>query len=934
MFLESINEIGNNLDPLEFLIDKTKFDNPRINIKIELGEVIIKNAHEKIQNSLEIAYAPIEDYLLAFQNEFCGLRSQQVKRELNEHLAEEKTFDEYFEAVESYQVYIDKLKLLVQKEYFNEAIISQSDAIGSLKRIGERCIERITDEIVKKHKMEIRGICDEYEEIKRRALEVPKSTEHLFETGEYLLNVKKTVVDELGERIRFTLKITGHIVELAEMDQEHKNLQLEVVNWYNNTSQIFELGGSNFEAMKYQFEEKLSVVSKQMQERLKELAPNLTVINDMTEPPKFKDYSRALQKFTDEIIIFDDHVKWLNKEEALFKFPKTQSSLLEDMKSFVIPFAGLIKLCIKWYRYYDVWMDGCFEYLDPKFVQETTEDFLKDFQKTQKFYRNKIKSDTENPECKFKGQLEDPDVEKLPAPLKICARMIQTIKDFRIGVHVVSIMCNPALRERHWLEMSEVAKMDLQPDAGTTLRKIINYNLGCLDECEIISIGACKELQLQQNLSVMIHEWDNVDFTTSEYKTTKITILSSIDDINALLDDHIIKTLSMRGSAFVKPSEVEVKDWYNKLLRVQSTIEQWGKVQSTWLYLLPIFSSKDIVAQMPEEGRWFNQVNNIYKRYMMAVKKDPNVMETAAQPGLLEAMIEANTMLENVQVGVNNYLEKKRLYFPRFFFLSNDEMLEILSETKDPLRVQPHLNKCFEGINKLTFNSSLEALAMISVEREEVQFIDKVSTAASRGSVEKWLVQVENEMLKAVKDETVKSWTSYQKTNRSDWMIQWPGMVVLAVSQIFWSADIEMSLKSSQPDALKNYFDVLQKQLEETVALIRSKTISNLERITVKALIVIDVHAKDVVGDLLKSDIKSENDFQWLRQLRYYMEDNAVQVKIINAKVQYSYEYLGNSDRLVITPLTDRCYITLISAYQLHLNGAPEGPAGTGKTET
>lgn len=110
-------------------------------------------------------------------------------------------------------------------------------------------------------------------------------------------------------------------------------------------------------------------------------------------------------------------------------------------------------------------------------------------------------------------------------------------------------------------------------------------------------------------------------------------------------------------------------------------------------------------------------------------------METAAQPGLLEAMTEANSMLENVIAGVNNYLERKRQFFPRFFFLSNDEMLEILYETKDPLRVQPHLSKCFEGINKLKFNKSLEALSMISVEKEEVQFLEKVSTAAARGSV-------------------------------------------------------------------------------------------------------------------------------------------------------------------------------------------------------
>ncbi|CRK98972.1 CLUMA_CG011958, isoform A [Clunio marinus] len=930
-FIDIINEIGNNLEPLETLIDKKKFETSRITIKVDLGEMILKSIHSKLQETLEIAYAPIKIYLESFQMQFYSLQSKKEQNDLIEYLEEPRSFDEYFEVVEKYQIHIDNLRLLIQKEFFNEAIISQSDAIESLRRIGENSLKKITASIVREHKKEIRSISNEYEEIKRRALEIPLTTEHLFETGEYMLNVKKNVIDELGERIRFTLRVTGLIVELTEMDNEHIKLQREVIDWYHNTSHIFELGGTNFETMKYQFEEKLLFVSKQIQDRLKELAPNLTIINDMTNSTKFKEYERILKKFVDQIVVFDDHVKWLNKEEVLFKFPKTQSALLESMKTFVIPFCLLIKLCIRWYRYYDVWMDGCFEYLDPKFVQITTEEFLKDFQKTQKFYRNLIKAENEFPECRFKGQLEDPDIEKLPSPLKICARMIQTIKDFRIGVHVVTIMCNPALRERHWNEMSEVAKMDLQPDAGTTLRKIINYNLPCLDECEIISIGACKELQLQQNLAAMMKEWNVVNFSLSEFKNTGITILSSIEDVQAILDDHIIKTLSMRGSAFVKPSEDEVKDWFNKLIRVQSTIEQWGKVQSTWLYLLPIFTSKDIVAQMPEEGRYFVQVDNIYKRYMMAVVKEPNVMETAAQPGLLESMIEANGMLEKVIVGVNNYLEKKRLFFPRFFFLSNDEMLEILSETKDPLRVQSHLSKCFEGINKLDFNDLLEASAMISVEGERVKFIEKVSTAAARGSVEKWLSQVEHQMLASIKDETSRSFLSYQETKRTEWITQWPGMVVLAVSQIYWCVDIESRLKTNE---LKDYYEFLQIQLRETVGMIRSEKISNLDRVTVKALIVIDVHAKDVLEEVVKCNVTSEDNFQWIRQLRYYMVDDAVQVRIINACVPYGYEYLGNSDRLVITPLTDRCYMTLMCAYQLHLNGAPEGPAGTGKTET
>ncbi|KAJ3343280.1 Dynein heavy chain 7, axonemal [Gonapodya sp. JEL0774] len=774
-----------------------------------------------------------------------------------------------------------------------------------------------------------------YETIAQAALRIPDSFQSMADQISYMQQASAIELPALLAELEEAREKLDYIISLSALNDELMRVNADAFTWPRRIEEVME----RHEQIVLQAKDKNQQVLRERREKfvveLQDISKQITELADVGDLEELPFYMKKVQTLHKTLTGAVEVITGFNKEETLFGWEITQYPARRELLSRLEPFQNLYSSAISWTKSFKKWMDGPLQDLDSEGMEAEVDSVKREM---------------------FRAQA---GLAEGSAPRAIADLVLEKIGEFGGNMPIVRVLCNPGLRERHWKKIGEVAGVDISPDQpGVNLRKILKLGLEqhltamqeisgelgvllsgdvCVDDQGLgpqkpLIESATKEFTLEKTLNKMVADWAPLLFTILPYRESGTFILSAVDEAQQLLDDQIVKTQSMRGSPYIKPFEVRCKEWEARLLRTQEIIDEWLKMQATWLYLEPIFSSEDIMNQMPEEGKKFKQVDFAWRKQMKIANEDSHVLAATDIPNFLEDLKHNNEMLEEILKGLNNYLEVKRLYFPRFFFLSNDEMLEILSETKDPQRVQPHLKKCFEGVNSLEFTENMDITSLFSAEGEKLPLDAKICTVDAKGSVEKWLLQVEQQMLVSVRSVTEHAVRAYVETPRKQWVLDWPGQVVLCVGQVFWTLAAEKALAEGK-GGMERYYKLLNEELSDVIKLVRGN-LSKQARITLGALVVIDVHARDVIQNIIKEKVTDVNDFNWLAQLRYYWQDENVVVKMVNTRKLYGYEYLGNTGRLVVTPLTDRCYRTLLGALHLNLGGAPEGPAGTGKTET
>lgn len=529
----------------------------------------------------------------------------------------------------------------------------------------------------------------------------------------------------------------------------------------------------------------------------------------------------------------------------------------------------------------------------------------------------------------------------------------RAVKEFVITCPIVASLRSPAMRERHWRELMEVVKHEFplpssQPQMPLKTLLELNLHLHATDIDEITE-KAGKEAKHEDTLKSLENTWTTASFAMTFYKDTDVPLIKMEDETVEQLESDQMAVQSIVGSRYVFFKR-EASEWQKSLGMVSDVYQLLTEIQRTWTYLEPLFiGSDEVKKELPEDANRFREVDIQVKSILQKAWKMRKVKNVCTQAGLLENLSELEKQQEKCKKSLSDFLDGKRRQFPRFYFMSEADLLTLLSNSSSPPKVLALVDKILLSTSEIKLEhpsgqdrpSATHFIA--GVGKEILPFEPSVKLI---GKAEQYLLALLKAQIYTLSKCLASSMSRYPEQIRIQWVVQKspktgetidPAQIILLVSAIDFVQQVEKSMaqttSAGDVRAMTKCYDLIKSQLADLINMTQSN-LSKGDRQRVMCMITLDAHNRDIVDVILKEKALQVTDFQWQSKLRpSFVSDvrgnpgivSNAKFNICDASFDYGFEYLGNGPRLVVTPLTDRIYVTATQALHLKMGCAPAG---------
>lgn len=524
------------------------------------------------------------------------------------------------------------------------------------------------------------------------------------------------------------------------------------------------------------------------------------------------------------------------------------------------------------------------------------------------------------------------------------------LKDWADILPYLIKMSHEAIKQRHWQKAGESFGIPADP-AEVKVEHLLQESVVVRkDEIEELHFHAAKELEIENKVEQIKKVWTAKTFAFAPHNDRKEIRLESksVTDVTTYLEETQMVLHSLLNSRYNSEFRREIMEWITKLNTISESTESILGVQSLWLYLEAVFSAGDVARQLPAETKRFQEYDGEWSRIMASASCKPGVMRICLEDKalLLGKLPHLRKSLEALLKYLSVYLEEKRNQFSRFFFMSDRDLLNVLSKGSDPQLIVPYIRSMFDNIHAFQFErrrvaGATDCNVAVSIISSEGERVPLESPVVCEGNTEAWLINLLKGMQSTIRKSIADSIFLMSSLKLEDFVFSFPAQVSMFGLQWLWTKWVEEGLShlTNDKNALANKYKKIIEQGKTLVSLGSQNMSDVLRRRIIAMMITTNTHQREVVQTLLRENVNTSSDFTWMKYLRCYWnreqsEEGDALCRVTDLDLAYGNEYVGCRQRLVVTSLTERCYISMAQALSLTLGSAPTGPAGTGKTET
>lgn len=533
----------------------------------------------------------------------------------------------------------------------------------------------------------------------------------------------------------------------------------------------------------------------------------------------------------------------------------------------------------------------------------------------------------------------------------------RSVDEFADALPLVVRLAHPCMRPRHWSLLVNVTGRTLNVMSDRfRLSDLLQESLvEFSDGIEDIVETATKEQPLEQVLLDVSEEWSNRRFTFDHFKARGPILLRDavMADMMRDLEEARVRLSSAMSSRHIGPFVEEVDAWSLKLSAVAETLELWVEVQAMWKYVEAVYSSSDIAIQLPLAAKHFRELSKIWEELMTkALEARQIVQHCAGNDSLRSTLSHLLNQLSVCQRTISSHLALKRAVCPRLYFVSDAQLLRLVSQEARPHTLRPHLAPLFSTVDRVEFDAAHRMVGIASGDGHTVPLCQPVSTDRQ---AEEWLMGLTQAMQstvgqlvhKAVLNATAMLHDDGRGDARvdvaalRDFLHAHIAQASLFGLQLLWTLEVEESIlrACTEHRAMSACRKKIGRRLEQLVRCVGEASgdpLSAHTRRKLEGLVLMGLHQRDSFAYVYAVKGVGITDFAWSQQMRCYWEEerNVAKVAVARTAFDYCNEYLAATARHVITPLTSRCFIALSQTLASFSGGALVGPNGTGKTET